>query len=118
MRSMLRASAFAILILSAPGAALACADGPDFYGVRDVAADDVLNVRSGPSLDYSVIATLPPDATGLRNLDRVPVHLCSGNYDTLTDFEKNNLWTKIQWEGEGRYVVGWVKSRFLGESAE
>ena len=75
---------------------LACADGPDSYRVVGVAADDVLNVRSGPSLGFSVIGALPHDATGVQNID-------------LTPFEQNNRWTKVVWDETGDYVFGWVK---------
>ena len=93
---------------------LACADGPDSYRVVGVAADDVLNVRSVPSLGFSVIGALPHDATGVQNIDSVPVHSCDGNVD-LTPFEQNNRWTKVVWDETGDYVFGWVKSVFLAE---
>lgn len=101
-----------VVIFASP--ASACADGPDNYRVVGVDSDDVLNVRSGPGRGYSIINSLPYNAQTVANKDQVPVHLCDGNAN-LNTFEKQNRWTKIVWEGDGRYVSGWVKSRFLAE---
>jgi len=102
-------------MLSAAGANAvhACADGPDTWRVKGVASNDVLNVRSGPGLGFGVIGTLPHNATNLENLDRVPI-MCS-SAEHLNSFERKNFWTKIVWKEEGKFVVGWVKSRFLTE---
>ena len=94
--------------------ASACADGPDHYRVVNVESNDTLNVRSGPALGYSVVNTIPHNAVKVQNKDQVPVNACDQNAE-LNEFEKKNRWTKIVWEGEGRYVFGWVKSSFLAE---
>ncbi len=39
---------------------------PALYAVRDVAADDVLNVRAAPSARAEILDTLAPDATGIE----------------------------------------------------
>ena len=104
------------MLLTWSATAHACADGPDYLDVTGVAANDTLNVRSGPGLDFRVIATLPPDAKKLQNLDRVPIY-CDYPGD-LNAFERQNFWTKVAWEFDtGFYRAGWVKSRFLQESS-
>ena len=104
----------ALLLGSQPTLSFACADGPDAYRVTGVAASDVLNVRSGPGTGFSIVGELPPNATGVRNLDRVPTNLCD-ELAGLTTFERRNIWVKIVWESDGPSVAGWVKARFLRE---
>ena len=107
-------SLVAILALcSSAVPAFACADGPDEYSVYGVASNDVLNVRSGPGLGFGIVGKLPHNATGLANLDQVPI-VCD-DISQLNAFERKNFWTKINWRGNGRFVVGWVKTRFLSE---
>ena len=56
------AAAFALICLAAP----ALSDSPPTYWrVTDVAADDTLNVRAGPSATSPDIGDLPPDAGNL-----------------------------------------------------
>ena len=43
---------------------------PQLFDVMGVAADDRLNVRSGPGTGYRVISTLAPDATGVEVVAR------------------------------------------------
>lgn len=68
--------------------------GPDAYCVRDVASDDVLNVRSGPNASRSKVGALPYDACGVRITGQ-----CVGR------------WCPIEWRG----IYGFVNTRFLGE---
>lgn len=109
----LRTFALLLLMMIVAPQAHACADGPDTYSVRDVASSDTLNVRSGPGLKFGVVGTLPFNATGLNNLDQVPI-FCS-DPSGLNEFERKNFWTKISWKSGDKFVVGWVKSRFLTE---
>ena len=51
-----------------PFRGLAEADGPDFFRIKDVAADDVLNIRTGPGASHDKIGSIPPTADGIRNL--------------------------------------------------
>ncbi len=67
------------------------------YVVVDVADDDVLNVRSGPSVENGIVATLPPDATGV----------------ITTGFGTTNLGDDAWWEVVVDGTVGWVNSTFL-----
>lgn len=100
--------------LSIGDPASACADGPDTYRVTGVASDDVLNVRSGPGVEFSIVGELRPDAIEVENLDSVPVNACDGGSE-LNSYERNNRWTKIAWDGADGFVVGWVNSKFLAE---
>lgn len=107
-----------LLALWSP-AVLATADGPDFFAVRDVAAQDVLNIRAEPRAGAKRLGTIPPDGQCIRNLG------CQGGL-SLEDFtrltpeqQKQRLrakprWCKVQYQG----VTGWVAGRYLGEGAE
>ena len=73
--------------------------GEDGYEVAFVAADDELNVRSGPGVDNSISGTLAPDAQNV----------------TLTGASaevEGSLWVEIRHNG----TQGWVNSRFLTET--
>jgi N-acetylmuramoyl-L-alanine amidase len=62
------------------------------YRVTNVAPDDVLNIRSGPDADRSVVGTIPPGGRGV-----LIVGTCMG------------LWCQIDYRG----VRGWANRRFL-----
>ncbi|WP_422031656.1 SH3 domain-containing protein [Roseovarius sp.] len=66
---------------------------PAIYDVSGVAANDTLNVRSGPSTDHGVIAKLSPDATGIE----------------VIDADKTGEWGLIN-TGE---ASGWVALRYM-----
>lgn len=88
---MIRALAFSLaLILAAPAAAQ---NLPALYSVTDVAADDTLNIRSGPSVDFEIVGKLQPDATGIE----------------VVDTNDEGDWGLIAMD-EGR---GWVALRYL-----
>ncbi len=99
-----------------PGPASAEADGPDFYAVTGVPADDVLNIRAEPHADAELIGKIPPDGTCVRNLG------CKGGltlleFTELTEDQKakrlgeNPRWCRIEYQG----VTGWVAGRYLLE---
>ncbi|MEM6488422.1 MAG: META domain-containing protein [Pseudomonadota bacterium] len=107
------AAAAVLLALAAPPAG-ATADGPDYFRVAGVAADDLLNVRERPDARARRLAALPPDATGLRNLG------CRGglsfsDWQNATEAERSaaarRRWCRIDWRG----IQGWVAARFLVE---
>jgi hypothetical protein len=92
------------------------ADGPDYFRVIDVAADDVLNLRAEPRASSEKVGEIPPGADCVRNLG------CQGGlsfeeYTTLTDEEKaarlkaNPRWCRVEYRG----VAGWAAGRYLGE---
>jgi hypothetical protein len=98
------------------GAVFADADGPEFYVVRGVAKDDVLNIRAEPNPHAAKVGEIPPDGTCIRNLG------CQGGltfqeFTELSPAEKekrereNPRWCKVEYQG----VTGWVAGRYLGE---
>ena len=112
-------SAFAPIVCSVfmafpAGEALSEASGPDYYRVVDVASDDVLNMRLGPSADHPVVFELPYDANGVANLG------CTGGLAleewTEATQEEREASKKRRWclVGYDR-TVGWVAGRFLAE---
>src|SRR5262245_44594868 len=72
-----------------PGRALATEERT--YRVVGVASDDVLNIRSGPSAGYRVVAEIPPSGRGLRLSGP-----CRG-------------WCPVSYTG----AIGWVHARYL-----
>ncbi|MEQ9520152.1 MAG: SH3 domain-containing protein [Parvibaculum sp.] len=75
----------------ASGAAL-----PASYNVTQVAADDVLNVRSRPDHLAPVTGTLPPNATGIELTGK-------------TTLVKDATWVEIRHND----LTGWVNSHYL-----
>jgi hypothetical protein len=105
-----------VALLLASGGAFADADGPDFFAVTGVAADDVLNIRTKPSPTATKIGEIPPDGTCVRNLG------CRGGltFQEFTEFSpaqqaerqrENPRWCKVEYDG----VTGWVAGRYLRE---
>lgn len=73
-------------------------------GVVGVAADDVLNLRTGPGSDFDVVAELEPMATGL---------IATGNNRSVP----NAIWYQVEVDGE----TGWVNARhtaYIGSTEE
>ena len=116
---MLRLAAIAALFVAANWipTVQATADGPDFYAVTNVAADDVLNLRAGASEDAVKIGQIAHDAHGLQNLG------CQGlpsydEWERMTGKEReasrNHYWCKVRYQG----VEGWVEGRFLREDSD
>lgn len=70
------------------------------YEVAFVTSDDTLNVRSGPGVDYDVVAELPPQAGGIV-VEPEGATLVTGS-----------LWTPIDTDR----ASGWVNSQFLTQS--
>jgi len=58
----------ALILALNPGAASADADGPDFFEARNVAKNDVLNIRAEPNPRAAKVGKIPPDGTCIRNL--------------------------------------------------
>jgi uncharacterized protein YraI len=76
-------------------------EGPQLHHVAFVAEDDVLNVRSGPGVDFDVVFSLAPDASGIQAVGSGQVVLSS-------------TWIPIVADGQS----GWVNGRFLTETIE
>ncbi|MEM0946978.1 MAG: SH3 domain-containing protein [Pseudomonadota bacterium] len=89
---MIRAIAVLLAALAAP--ANAAADSwPALYDVVSVAADDTLNVRSGPGAGFDVVGTLAHDAEGIE----------------VTEANEAATWGRIN-TGE---ASGWVSLKFM-----
>lgn len=98
--------------LAAP--VLAEADGPDYFRVRNVRANDVLNLRTGPSPSAAKLAEIPHDTDGIRNLG------CRGGlsfaqWERATAAQRkaaeSRRWCRVEYRG----VRGWAAGRFLAE---
>lgn len=92
------------------------ADGPDYFRVSGVAANDTLNVRKDPSAAAPKIGEIPHDADGVKNLG------CQGGlsfaqWQAATPAEreaaKRVRWCRVAFGG----VTGWAAGRFLAEGA-
>ena len=97
---------------------LAEADGPDYWQVRDVEKNDVLNIRSNADFKALKIGEIPHDARCIKNIG------CKGGltYDeftTLSDSEKQQIlkqrprWCRVSYQG----TTGWVAGRYLREGS-
>lgn len=70
-------------------------EGARTYRVVDVAYDDVLNIRAGPSAGYAIVGEIPPGGRGVRLVGH-----CQG-------------WCPISYNG----ASGWVNGRYLAPDA-
>ena len=92
------------------------ADGPDYWQVKGVAKDDVLNIREAADPHSKKLGEIPPGGACVKNLGCVG-GLTFEEFTTLSDEEKKRIeherprWCKIEYEG----TVGWVAGRFLEE---
>lgn len=68
----------------------------DQVGVVGVAFDDSLNVRSGPGVEYGVVATLPPTANSIGVTGRALLF-------------PSSLWYEIDTDG----AIGWVNALYI-----
>ena len=82
--------------LSATQAA-ATADGPDYFRVVGVVRGDVLWIRSGPSVSYRKVGSIPYNGRGVSNLG-------------CRRFGRS-YWCNVEYGG----VVGWSSGRYLAE---
>ena len=71
----------------------------DDYAVILVAEEDVLNIRSGPGVENTIVGTLGPNETGITRTGR-------------SSIVGENLWVEIRDSGSG---IGWVNADFLTE---
>lgn len=111
-RTVLSAS----LLFALAAGAEAEADGPDYFKVTDVAANDVLNIREMPDAAAAKIGEIAPDADGIRNLG------CEGGLSFAEwqaasteerEAARHQRWCRISFDG----VEGWVAGRFLAEGS-
>ena len=97
----------------------ATADGPDYYAVTGVAADDVLNIRAKPSPKGEKVGEIPHVA--IQNLG------CQGGptfaeWEKLSEAERQRArrqrWCRIRYEGVEGWVAGWFLTEGSGPPVE
>ena len=103
-----------VLVCFASSPVFATADGPDYYRVVDVTANNVLNMRASPNTSGIVIGAIPADAGGIANFG------CIGGL-TLTEYEaatateraaaRKTRWCKVGYDR----IIGWAAGWFLAE---
>lgn len=92
------------------------ADGPDYWQVRNVEKNDVLNMRNKPDFKADKTGEIPFDASCVRNIG------CKGGltlneFTTLSEIEKQQIlkqrprWCRVRY----KEVTGWVAGRYLKE---
>lgn len=95
---------------------LAEADGPDFFRVVNVNANDVLNIRSEASAHSQKIGQIPATADGIQNLGCIG-QMTYAEYEAASDVERaagaHRGWCNIAYDG----IDGWVAARYLGEGS-
>lgn len=107
-----------VLLVLFTDSALAEADGPDHFKVRDVSSGDTLGIHAEPDSDAIRLGEIPPQGDCIRNLG------CQGGltfqeFTTLSKdlqaqrLRENPRWCKIAYQG----VVGWVAGRYLAEGS-
>jgi len=114
MKYALIGLSFAGILAFSAGPALAEADGPDFFRVVGVAANDVLNIRADADARSAKVGAIPHDGNGIRNLG------CKGGL-SFEEYSKASAaqreagrrtrWCQIEYRG----VTGWAAGWFLGE---
>lgn len=75
-------------------------DGPDWWQVTGVSANDTLNIRSGPGTSHGILACAP-NGVMLRNLG------CQGS--------GSSRWCQVETKDGG--IRGWVSGRYLREAS-
>ena len=103
------------MLMAAPTPAPA-ADGPDFWAVTGVRADDALNLREAPDGDSRAIARIPPNTRGLKNLgcrSTVTFEQWMRMTQAQRDYAASRRWCRVEFKGQ----QGWVAGRFLREDA-
>ncbi len=102
------------ILLLGSAQALAEADGPDFYRVVDVAADDVLNIRAGPAAGHKIVGTIPSETDGIANFGCVG-GLSLAEWETATAEERtasrDRRWCRVGYDR----IIGWSAGRYLAE---
>ena len=109
MRILVTASA--VLSMTA-GAALATADGPDFFDVRDVRPNDVLFLRERPTANSPKVGQVPHNGRMLRNEGCSAVR--DGRILPDSDMNTGPFWCRVRYGP----VEGWANAKYLIEASE
>jgi hypothetical protein len=102
--------AIASLFIS-PGTALATADGPDFFDVREVSANDVLFLRERPTASAPKVGQVPHNGKMLRNKGCAAVR--DGKILPDSDTNPGPFWCRVRYGP----VEGWANARYLIEAS-
>ena len=90
------------------------ANGPDYWAVTGVRANDALNMRIAPDADSEAIVRIPHNARGLRN-HGCPNQVTFDEWRRMTAAQRDKAarsrWCQIEYNGR----KGWVSGRFLRE---
>lgn len=78
--------------------AMSMAGAAEIYKVRGVAADDSLNMRNTAGVRGQVVATIPPNSSGV---------VATGREQKLGQ----SIWTEVHWAGKS----GWVNKYYLAK---
>lgn len=104
----------AAFMIAAPGVqAQIDGHGPDAWRVTGVAANDVLNARTGPGTQYPVGGSFAPNERGLQQVTCVPLHT-PAQYNALTPAQIKALpprWCLMR--NAAMTKAGWVAQRFI-----
>lgn len=108
--------ATAVLLTISASQVLAEADGPDFFQVVNVNANDVLNIRSEASAHSQKIGQIAAFEDGIENLGCIG-QMTYAEYEAASDSERaagaHRGWCNVAYEG----IEGWVAARFLAEGS-
>jgi uncharacterized protein YraI len=96
-----------LLALIALGSPAHATSGPGCLVVVNVAANDALNLRGGPSPASPIVGVLPPGRHGIIHLDgacRPKTQPWASRWCPVTHYDGNSV------------TRGWVKARFVRDS--
>lgn len=90
------------------------ADGPDYWAITGVNNGGYLNIRLGPSVQFSIIGKIPSDYKHLNNIACYP-EFTINEWDQFNAHERKTAldmrWCKVKYKN----IVGWVCAKFLTE---
>ena len=89
-----------------PNTLFATADGPDFYAVRNVRSDDVLNIRAEPNARAKIVGTIPFNAKKIENLGET--------FPEVRSDADIPVWCKVRYKDGS----GWVACKHLREDSD
>ena len=94
--------------------AFAADGGPDYWRVHGIESGEELNMRRGPSVQFSIAAKLPHDTGQLLNLGCYP-EMSQLEWESLSKKERKLAigmkWCRVMHQGQ----TGWVYARYLKE---
>lgn len=90
------------------------ADGPDYWAVTGISNGSHLNIRLGPSIQFSIIGKIPSDYRHLNNIACHPEFTIT-EWDQFNAHERRTAmdmrWCKVKYKN----IIGWVRAKFLTE---